>query len=100
MNPKHKRSKNQRLRVKPLKTADTFKWHGVIGYDQSCKSDPDAGMTIAQLREFLDNADDEARRLGEAIDNQIPLIADYRNGAIRHIWVAICERKEVEDQWQ
>jgi hypothetical protein len=67
---------------------DTIRWRGVLAED-----DGKSGLTIADLRAFLADADALAGLLGTCAGDAVPLVAVHRDGAIRHIWVGVARRR-------
>jgi hypothetical protein len=68
-------------------SGDTLRWRGVLAEDRT-----GAGLTIADLRAFIADADALAAILGVDVDQARPLVADYGGGAIRHLWVGVSRR--------
>jgi hypothetical protein len=70
-------------------SGDTLRWHGVVRGHHG-----PAGMTIAELAEFITAVRAEAEAAGADISGLIPLVTLRRRCAIRHIWVPIRRRRE------
>jgi hypothetical protein len=69
-------------------SGETLRWRGVLAEDDG------DGLTIAELRAFLADAEALAGVLGVDVDQARPLVANTRaNGAIRHIWVGVARRR-------
>ena len=66
---------------------DTLRWRGVLAEGQG------DGLTIAELRAFIADAEGLAGVLGVDVDQARPLVATRSNGAIRHIWVGVARRR-------
>ena len=71
-----------------MNRGDTVRWRGVLAED-----DGRSGLTIADLRAFLADADNLAAREGLSAGDAVPLVATHGDGAIRHIWVGVARRR-------
>lgn len=70
-----------------MRTGDTIRWRGVLAEDDG------HGLTIADLRAFIADADALAHQLGVSAGDAIPLVATRRDGSIRHIWAGVTRRR-------
>lgn len=68
-------------------SGDTLRWRGVLAKDHG------DGLTIAELRAFLADAESLAGVLGVDVDQARPLVATRGDGAIRHMWVGVARRR-------
>ena len=77
----------------PVRTGDTLRWHGVLVEDHS-----GGGLTIADYRQFLADADAAAAEAAVSIEDQVPTVGTWDRGgapagSVRDIWVGITRRK-------
>jgi hypothetical protein len=70
-----------------MSRGDTVRWRGVLAEDRTGR-----GLTVAQLRQFVDDAEELARWEGADIELARPLVAVSSGGAIRHIWLGVARR--------
>lgn len=66
--------------------ADTLRWRGVMGERQD-------GMSVADLRAWLADADALAAREGVSAGDAKPELALNKDATIRRIWVGVARRR-------